>query len=254
MTGKRTDFVDGETGICYNAIYERFVKLFEKEVNTVSSGFKRALFGFKRKDVISYLEQIDVDHREEIDRAEKDSSAFEKRNDELSKQVAELTARCDELAAERGVLIGQKETALLEKAAIESDMAELVESNQVLEDKLYQCEADAEKTKAELCEKLDVAQKLNHELDEKISDYEKLIAEREVLYANAFRQAEEAVNAVSEKENALKTAQQRVKDLEVELEILKEKLETERNRKIKVQPDKKRRDAVSAILSYVRKR
>ena len=45
-----------------------------------------------------------------------------------------------------------------------------------------------------------------------------------------------------------------VKHLKDEIEALKKDLEKEKRKAAGVQPDKKRRDAVSAILSYVRKR
>lgn len=220
----------------------------------MSSGFKRALFGFKRKDVINYLEQIDVDHREEIQRAEKDGNLFEQKNAELLMQIKELTKRCDELAEERSVLIAQKETALTEKTAIESDMAELVETNQTLENKIYQLEAETDKVKNELLEKVQELEKLNAEQSEKLKNYEKLIAEREVQYTQALKQAEDAANAIALKQDELTAEKLRAAKLSAELQKAKADLETEKNRKIKIQAEQKKRDAVSAILSYVRKR
>jgi chromosome segregation ATPase len=220
----------------------------------VANGFKRALFGFKRKDVIAYLEQIDVDHRKEIDRAEKDGSANEKRIAELLAKVDELSARCDGLASERAALIEQKESALAEKAAVESDMTELVATNENLQNKIYQCESEKEKIKVELNSKLDAAESKSFEQAEKIANYEKLIAEREVLYTQAVAKAEADEKLISKKNAELEVLQMRVSQLSSDLEAAKANIEKDKIRKTNLSSEKKRRDAVAAILSYVRKR
>lgn len=220
----------------------------------MANGFKSALFGFKKKDVIAYLEQINADYCAGISKAESYSTEIEKRNTALADENKTLSCRCDELAQERSVLIEQKEAANREKEAIASDMSELVLLNTALEEKLKQCEAKAESEKSELCQKLAEAEKQVAQQNDRLSEYEKLIAEREVLYTQANKKVEDASKALDEMQAETDALGREVQYLKDEIEALKIDLEKEKRKAAGVQPEKKRRDAVSAILSYVRKR
>jgi len=220
----------------------------------MANGFRRALFGFRRKDVIAYLEQIDTDYRDGISKAESYSTEVEKKTIALADENKELNRRCDELAQERSVLIEQKEAANREKEAIASDMSELVLLNTTLEEKLKQCEAKAESEKSELCQKLAEAEKQVAQQNDRLSEYEKLIAEREVLYTQANKKVEDASKALDEMQAETDALGKEVQYLKDEIEALKIDLEKEKRKAAGAQPEKKRRDAVSAILSYVRKR
>lgn len=220
----------------------------------MANGFRRSLFGFRRKDVIAYLEQIDVDYRDGLSKAESGTSALEKKNIALADEIKELNTRCDELAAERSALIDQKEMVAREKEAIACDLSELVEINANLELKLKEREEKAEAEKQELCEKLAEAEKQIVMHTDKLSEYEKLIAEREVLTANATRRAEQADAYLAQKSEQTDYLRHEVEKLKEEVAKLKEELEKEKHKTPSVTPEKKRKDAVSAILSYVRKR
>ena len=199
----------------------------------MSQGFKTGLFGFKKKQVIEYLSEQKSEHNSLMSAASKDTDRLAGINNELERNIASLTRRTNELAAERVALIAQKDE---------------------ISDALQQKESEADALRQQLSGAQSHLSELKTALAAQVDEYTALREEHTALqteHEKCLMQAGE--NAItSEREKAKLTAElsereERVKALEEENSILRRQLERKQlTAGIKADP-------VRAILSYVKK-
>jgi len=98
---------------------------------------RRRLWGFKKKDVLNYIDTLVSDYEKSIEEYKEDAENFKKQNQTLISENAELFKKVSDLESER---------EYISKAVISAELR----AKKVLEDANAEAEALREKKEAEL--------------------------------------------------------------------------------------------------------
>ncbi|MBQ2866663.1 MAG: hypothetical protein IJE90_09135 [Clostridia bacterium] len=193
----------------------------------MDKGFKTSVFGFRKKQVIAYLEAQKNEHNDRLMDAENDAKKLEQNKTELECRIKELKAQNEELALQRAALISQKE-----------EMA----------DSLDRCGAENLRLASQLDEQKAAVESLRTALASQLEELTEVKAEYDKCAAAASDDLITFENEKTQLSAELDIARRRIAELETENARMKRQAAREQViKRIKTDP-------VRAILSYVKKK
>ena len=193
----------------------------------MDKGFKTGFFGFRKRQVIAYLQQQKTEHDSELVTCRADAERLERDKIELENAQTQLKAQCEELALQRAALISQKDELSETVKTLEQERTELA-------DALERQTADVEALKTALASRID--------------EHSEIKAEYECCAAKAQENVIAFENTKNELMSQLEQSRERAAELERENARLKQQLS-----RIQLK-NRLKTDPVRTILSYVKKK
>jgi len=96
----------------------------------MEKGFRNALFGFRKRDVLAYLQKAEQEHNDGARDIQHRLELLEQKNADLLKEKTDTEKRLDELASAHSALIAQKEeqTVKLDEACKKAEELDAVKT------------------------------------------------------------------------------------------------------------------------------